>query len=29
MANTFGWDYFSLINENELVEGFLTIDDTG
>lgn len=28
MANTFGWDYFSLVNEDELVEGFLTIDDT-
>jgi len=27
MANTFGWDYFSLVNEKELVEGFLTIDD--
>lgn len=28
MANTFGWDYFSLVNENELIDGFLTIDDT-
>jgi len=28
MANTFGWDYFSLVNESELVEGFLTVDDT-
>ncbi len=28
MARTFGWDYFSLLNESELVEGFLTIDDT-
>ena len=28
MANTFGWDYFSLVNEQELVEGFLTVDDT-
>jgi len=28
MANTFGWDYFSLVNEEELVEGFLTVDDT-
>ena len=27
MANTFGWDYFSLVNESELVDGFLTIDD--
>jgi len=27
MANTFGWDYFSLVNESELVEGFLTVDD--
>ena len=27
MANTFGWDYFSLVNEQELVEGFLTVDD--
>lgn len=28
MARTFGWDYFSLINESELVDGFLTVDDT-
>ena len=28
MANTFGWDYFSLVNESELIEGFLTVDDT-
>jgi len=28
IARTFGWDYFSLINENELVESFLSIDDT-
>lgn len=28
MANTFGWEYFSLVNESELVEGFLTVDDT-
>ena len=28
MASTFGWDYFSLVNEQELVEGFLTVDDT-
>ena len=27
LARTFGWDYFSLVNENELVESFLTIDD--
>jgi len=27
MSNTFGWDYFSLVNEKELVDGFLTIDD--
>jgi len=27
MANTFGWDYFSLVNEEKLVEGFLTVDD--
>jgi len=26
LARTFGWDYFSLINETELVETFLTID---
>jgi hypothetical protein len=28
MARTFGWDYFNLLNENELVESFLTVDDT-
>ena len=28
MANTFGWDYFSLVNESELIDGFLTVDDT-
>lgn len=28
LANTFGWDYFSLVNESELIEGFLTVDDT-
>lgn len=28
MARTFGWNYFSLVNETELVEGFLTVDDT-
>ena len=27
MANVFGWDYFSLVNEQELVDGFLTVDD--
>ena len=27
LAKTFGWNYFSLVNENELVESFLTIDD--
>lgn len=27
MARTFGWDYFSLINENELIDSFLTIND--
>ena len=27
MASTFGWDYFSLVNEEELVNGFLTVDD--
>lgn len=26
MSRTFGWDYFSLVNETELVESFLTID---
>ena len=28
MARTFGWDYFGLVNESELVESFLTVDDT-
>ncbi len=28
LAKTFGWDYFSLVNENEFVETILTIDDT-
>ena len=28
LARTFGWDYFTLVNEAELVSGFLTIDDT-
>ena len=28
LAKTFGWDYFSLVNENELVSDFLSIDDT-
>ena len=27
LARTFGWNYFSLINETELVQNFLTIDD--
>jgi len=27
MSRTFGWDYFSLVNENELVDSFLTIDE--
>jgi hypothetical protein len=27
LARTFGWNYFSLINEDELVESFLTIDE--
>jgi len=27
MSNTFGWDYFSLVNEGELVTSFLTIDE--
>ncbi len=27
LAKTFGWDYFSLVNEDELVKSFLTIDD--
>jgi hypothetical protein len=28
LARTFGWDYFSLVNENELVDTFLTIDSS-
>lgn len=28
MANTFGWEYFSLVNETELMETFLTVDNT-
>jgi len=28
LAKTMGWDYFSLVNEAELVETLLTIDDT-
>jgi len=28
LSKTFGWDYFSLVNENELVNSFLSIDDT-
>lgn len=27
LARVFGWNYFSLVNENELVESFLTIND--
>lgn len=27
MSNTFGWDYFSLVNEGELVNSFLTINE--
>jgi len=27
LSRTFGWNYFSLVNENELVQNFLTIDD--
>jgi hypothetical protein len=27
MSNTFGWDYFSLVNEMELVNSFLTVDE--
>jgi len=27
MSRTFGWDYFSLVNEEELVQSFLTVDD--
>jgi hypothetical protein len=28
LARTFGWDYFTLVNETELVDSFLTIDET-
>ncbi len=28
LARTFGWQYFSLVNETELVTGFLNVDDT-
>ena len=27
MARTFGWDYFSLVNESELVQSILTVND--
>jgi hypothetical protein len=27
LARTFGWDYFSLLNESELVDSLLSIDD--
>jgi len=27
LSRTFGWDYFSLVNESELVSSFLTIDN--
>jgi len=27
LSRTFGWNYFSLVNEDELVESFLTIDE--
>jgi len=27
IARTFGWDYFNLLNENELVDSILTIDE--
>ena len=27
LSKTFGWDYFSLVNENELISSFLTIDE--
>ena len=28
LSKAFGWEYFSLVNENELVSSFLSIDDT-
>ena len=28
MSRTFGWNYFSLVNESELMNSFLTLDDT-
>jgi hypothetical protein len=28
LARTFGWDYFTLVNEGELVDNFLSIDST-
>lgn len=28
LARTLGWQYFNLVNEEELVSGFLSIDDT-
>ncbi len=28
LSRTFGWNYFSLVNESELVNSFLSIDDT-
>jgi len=28
LARTFGWKYFSLVNETELMNGFLSVDDT-
>ena len=28
LSRTFGWNYFSLVNETELVNSFLTIDDS-
>jgi hypothetical protein len=27
LSRTFGWDYFSLVNETELIESFLTVDE--
>jgi len=27
LSNTFGWDYFSLVNEENLVQNFLTVSD--
>jgi len=28
LSKTFGWDYFSLVNENELVKSFFNVDDS-